>query len=196
MHVLGEKYELAKTHIKQDRGKIHSLQDDLDAERREKRRLSDSLDNQCRITNEAERKAEEAERAHQILVDEMDKLVAERDNLVAAVATSEEEIRRLRQQLQASEEGHASKDKKIAELEAERARLHNENIDLSDMLKDREDVIVGTSDSIDVLLYNIWKNGGICGWSEDYNVWMLMISKRSFRKARRKAEAEGKDFDK
>jgi len=111
MRVLGEKYELAKTRIEQDRNKIRSLQNDLDVERREKRRLSDSLDNQCRRTNEAERKAEETERAHQILVDEMDKIVTERDNLVAAAATSEEEIRRLRQQLQASEEGHASKEK-------------------------------------------------------------------------------------
>jgi len=57
-------------------------------------------------------------------------------------------------------------------------------------------VIAGTSDSIDALLYNIWKNGGIGSWSEDYNDWMLMISKRSSHEAHRQAKAEGKDFDK
>jgi len=66
----------------------------------------------------------------------MDKLVAERDKLVAAAAASEQKIRRLRQQLKISEEGHAAKDKKIVELEVDQTRLHDENTNLSNTLKE------------------------------------------------------------
>jgi len=154
MTVLGEKYNLARQRIEQDRVKIGELQT-------ENKRLSDSLSRQCHMTSEAEEQLEKLKKAQAAWELEKKALIAEKNQLAAFASASTQEALRHREALEVVKADRDIKNAMISRLENEKARLLVENTQLGADLEEKQAVINTTSDSIDTLIYNTWKCRGL-----------------------------------